>query len=215
MTYAGTWQETSERTRADIELLEFGQTDRRARVSGWDLLADSKRGSDPKVCVILAPLVQVTVTDVFHSFRLNHSSSTRDLTCCRYQVPFPVVYFFSLQLFLQFLAADSNLESSCSLPSQREFAPTTFTEENIAQCFAPSWSQNSSQPVNLMIPWPNHLPMDEQQWTPVQVLFFGGFLATRLDRTLRLAGRGRCSWLTSGVCRMCLMDQRFAKFKGH
>lgn len=100
-------------------------------------------------------------------------------------------------------------------PSQREFAPTTFTEENIAQCFAPSWSQNSSQPVNLMNPWPNHLPMDEQQWTPVQVLFFGGFLATRLDRTLRLAGRGRCSWLTSGVCRMCLMDQRFAKFKGH
>lgn len=91
---------TSERTRADIELLEFGQTDRRARVSGWDLLADSKRGSDPKVCVILAPLVQVTVTDVFHSFRLNHSSSTRDLTCCRYQVPFPVVYF----LFFLFAA---------------------------------------------------------------------------------------------------------------
>lgn len=145
---------TSERTRADIELLEFGQTDRRARVSGWDLLADSKRGSDPKVCVILAPLVQVTVTDVFHSFRLNHSSSTRDLTCCRYQVPFPVFCFFSLcscscNSWLQ----TPTLNPPARYPSQREFAPTTFTEENIAQCFAPSWSQNSSQPVNLMNPW--------------------------------------------------------------
>ena len=210
---------TSERTRADIELLEFGQTDRRARVSGWDLLADSKRGSDPKVCVILAPLVQVTVTDVFHSFRLNHSSSTRDLTCCRYQVPFPVFFFFSLcscscNSWLQ----TPTLNPPARYPSQREFAPTTFTEENIAQRFAQSKLVTTCQfdePLAGSKKTPNHLPMDEQQWTPVQVLFFGGFLATRLDRTLRLAGRGRCSWLTSGVCRMCLMDQRFAKFKGH
>lgn len=103
-------------------------------------------------------------------------------------------------------------------PSQREFAPTTFTEENIAQRFAQSKLVTTCQfdePLAGSKKTPNHLPMDEQQWTPVQVLFFGGFLATRLDRTLRLAGRGRCSWLTSGVCRMCLMDQRFAKFKGH
>ena len=212
---------TSERTRADIELLEFGQTDRRARVSGWDLLADSKRGSDPKVCVILAPLVQVTVTDVFHSFRLNHSSSTRDLTCCRYQVPFPVFFFFSLQLFLQFLAADSNLESSCSLPLAAGIRPNHLHRREHSPTLRPIMESKLvttcqfDEPLAGSKKTPNHLPMDEQQWTPVQVLFFGGFLATRLDRTLRLAGRGRCSWLTSGVCRMCLMDQRFAKFKGH
>lgn len=35
-------------------------------------------------------------------------------TKCHFQLF--IFYFFSLQLFLQFLAADSNLESSCSLP---------------------------------------------------------------------------------------------------
>ena len=136
MTYAGTWQEPANEPGPTSNYWSSAkQTAALVFLALWDLLADSKRGSDPKVCVILAPLVQVTVTDVFHSFRLNHSSSTRDLTCCRYQVPFPVFcFFFSLQLFLQFLAADSNLESSCSLPlaagirpnhlHRREHSPT-------------------------------------------------------------------------------------------